>query len=82
MSEIDADAVAGSGSWRHLIDPERWARVCVETSEDYYRARVRNMDSDRHLAAALDAEAAREEPRAERIATINQQRAALSDDES
>ena len=82
MSEIDADAVAGSGSWRHLIDPERWARECAQTSENYFEARVRNMDSDRHLAAALDAEAARDDARPERIATINQQRAAIQDDES
>ena len=82
MSEIDADAVAGSGSWRHLIDPERWARECRDTSIDYFEARVRNMDSDRHLQAALDAEAAREEPRPARIATINQQRAAIQDNES
>ena len=82
MSEIDADELAGSGSWRHLIDPDRWGRECADTSDDYFEARVRNMDSDRHLKAALDAEAARENPRLERIGTINQQRAALSDNES
>ena len=82
MTEIDADGVAGSGSWRQLIAPERWAQACADTSREYFEARVRNMDSDRHLKAALDAEAAREEPRAERIALINHQRATLQDDES
>jgi len=77
----DADELAASGSWRHLIDPDRWAQACHDTAPDYFRARVRNMDSERHLRAALDVEAARAEPRSERIATINQRLAALQDDE-
>jgi len=77
----DAGELAASGSWRHLINPDRWAQACHDTTPDYFDARVRNMDSERHLRAALDAEAEREEPRSERIATINQRIAALQDDE-
>ena len=78
---VDADELAASGSWRHLIDPERWARECHDTAPAYFEARARNMDSERHLNAALDVEVARDEPRQERIALLNQRLAAVSDDE-
>ena len=82
MSEINPGEITADTSWRTLIAPERWAQACHDTAPEYFDARVRNMDSERHLRAALDVETDRDDPRRERIGTINQQLAALSDDES
>jgi len=78
---LDAEQLAEQYSWRHLIDPERWARECHDTAPEYFDARVRNMDSTRHLNAALDVEVARDEPRPERVGLLNQRLAAVSDDD-
>lgn len=70
-SEI-SQVVTESSSWRHLIPVDSWAEQCHDTSEEYFDARVRNMDSERHLEAGLDREVKRGEPRKERVALFNQ----------
>jgi hypothetical protein len=77
----DADELAEQCSWRHLIAVDRWAQACHDTDGEFFEARVRNMDSERHLRAALDIEVAREEPRQDRIALLNQRLAEVDDDQ-
>lgn len=79
---LDADELAEQYSWRHLIDPERWARECHDTDSEYFAARVRNMDSARHLRAALDVEVSRDAPRPERVGLLNQRLAEVDDDQN
>jgi hypothetical protein len=77
---VDADELADAYTWRHLIPVDRWAQACHDTAPEYFDARVRNMDSERHLRAAPDVEVGRDEPRRDRIALLNQRLAALDDE--
>lgn len=70
--EISAEDVTEEKSWRHLIPVDSWAEQCHDTSPEYFDARVRNMDSERHLKAGLNREVARDEPRPDRVALFNQ----------
>ena len=71
-SEVTTEMVTEELSWRHLIPVESWAEQCHDTSEEYFDARVRNMDSESHLEAGLDREVERDDPRPERVALFNQ----------
>jgi len=53
-----------------------------DTDPEYFDARVRNMDSERHLRAALDVEVARDNPRPDRVGLLNQRLAEISDDQN
>jgi hypothetical protein len=75
-----AEQLADTYSWRHLIAVDRWAQACHDTDPEYFDARVRNMDSERHLRAALDVEVARDEPRPERVGLLNQRLAEVDDE--
>jgi len=76
----DAETITDATSWRHLISVDRWAQACHDTAPEYFEARVRNMDSQRHLRAALDVEVSRSSPRQERVALLNQRLAEVRDD--
>jgi hypothetical protein len=77
---VDDEELTDALSWRHLIPPERWAQQCHDTAFEYFDARVRNMDSERHLTAALDVEVARDDPRPDRVGLLNQRLAEVADD--
>lgn len=57
--EISED-ITESMSWRHLIPVDSWAQRCHDTSFEYFDVRVWNMDSEKHLKAALDVEIERD----------------------
>jgi len=68
----DAEPVTDATSWRHAIRVGRWGQACHDTSAEYFEHRVRQMDSARHLRAALKIEVNRQDPRRERVALLNQ----------
>ena len=76
----DAETITDATSWRQLSSVDRWAQACHDTAPEYCEARVRNMDSQRHLRAALDVEVSRSSPRQERVALLNQRLAEVRDD--
>lgn len=69
-AEVSAEDV-GVTEWRQLIPPSRWARACLDTSDEYFKARVRVMDSEEHLQLALEFEVSIEETRSDRVALLN-----------
>lgn len=72
-----SEEITESMSWRHLIPVDSWAKECHDTSDEYFDARVWNMDSEKHLEAALDVEVARDQPREERVGLLNQRLAEI-----
>jgi len=73
----DVDDVTSEYSWRHMIDVDRWAGSCADTTWEYFEARVLNMPSEKHLERALQVEVARDQPRPERVGLINQRLAEI-----
>lgn len=68
--DISAEDV-GVHSWRQLIPPTRWAREVHDTSIEFFEVRIRVMDSEEHLRAAVRREGDRDKPRKKRIAKLN-----------
>lgn len=69
-NEISAEDL-GLHSWRQMIPPTRWAHEVHDTSMEYFQARIRVMDSEEHLRAAVRREADRDKPRKNRISKLN-----------
>ena len=58
--------------------PGIFARETRDTSDEYAEHRIKNTDAPEYLTAMIEVEAARDDPRQERIAQMNQRLAEVS----
>ena len=59
--------------------PGIFARETRDTSDEYAEHRIKNTDDPEYLTAMIEVEAARDDPRQERIAQMNQRLAEVRD---
>jgi hypothetical protein len=59
--------------------PGIFARETRDTSDEYAEHRIKNTDNPEYLTAMIEVEAARDDPRQERIAQMNQRLAEVRD---